>query len=112
MEKRYGVLRAIGGLYQILAVLVIIGTILAALALRSASQDSGNFGVATSSYSMWIALAVGITSAVSLFATGEAIFVFLGIEENTRRQAIATERWVPSSTPIAPPSIVEPPAQP
>lgn len=79
MSKHYPILRFIGALYQALAVLTLIGAVIAA--------------VTGTRYGIVISLLVGVVIAVSLFAIGESIFVFLGIEENTRRQADAMERW-------------------
>lgn len=79
MSRHYPILRFIGALYQALAVLTLLGAVIAA--------------VTGTRYGIVISLVVGVVIAVSLFAIGEVIFVFLGIEENTRRQANAMERW-------------------
>lgn len=88
MEKRFGVLRAIAAVYQILAVLALVGTVLTILS--------------DTPYAKWLIVVVGVATAISFFATGEGILVFLGIEENTRRQADAMERWTSGQAPPAP----------
>jgi hypothetical protein len=64
VERRYHALRFIGGVYQVLAILALLGTVLAAV------------GGTPTPYGLVV-----------------SILVFLGIEENTRRQANAMERW-------------------
>lgn len=81
MSRHYPILRFIGALYQALAVLTLFGAVVAAV------------GGTPTPYGIVISLLAGVVIAISLFAIGEVIFVFLGIEENTRRQANAMERW-------------------
>jgi hypothetical protein len=81
VERRYHALRFIGGVYQVLAILALLGTVLAAV------------GGTPTPYGLVVSILIGGGVTVSLFAIGEVIFVFLGIEENTRRQANAMERW-------------------
>lgn len=81
MKRRYHVLRFIAGVYQALAILALLGTVFAAFT--------------GTPYGIVISLFVGAAVALSLFAIAETIDVFLGIEENTRRQADAMERQSP-----------------
>jgi hypothetical protein len=80
MGSRYGVLRAIGGLYQILAVFALLGALVGALT--------------DSPYPAWVPIVVGVGAAVSWFAAGEAITVLLAIEEQTRKSAKLLEHHV------------------
>ena len=96
MEKKFTVLRVIATLYKIAGVLVALGTILfvvleivGALAsdqyLRQFGFDGGP---------IWVFLGVVITflggglSALSIYAIGEALYLLINLEENTRFSAI------------------------
>lgn len=97
VPARFGVLRLIATLFKVLAWIVLIGSILGALALgllgplirqslvdadlMAALGDSG--GVIAG----LLLITLGILGFLSLFATGENIQLQLAIEENTRLTA-------------------------
>jgi hypothetical protein len=110
MEHRYHALRTIASIYRIMGYIVLGLTILAVLAicgvsvisgssLQSLSQQFGvgsrGTGIAESIFGGFIAslfaiLYGGITS-ISLIGIGEAIYLFIAVEENTRKTALLLE---------------------
>jgi hypothetical protein len=110
MEHRYRALRMIASIYRIVGYIVLGLTILAVLAICGVSVISGaslqslsqQFGVdsRTSSIagsifggliaSLFAILYGGITS-ISLIGIGEAIYLFIAVEENTRKTALLLE---------------------
>ncbi len=104
MTKKFGFLRFIAGFYKtigiILAVFAILGaigvlltSILGGAALEGVSGDLGLQGITTLGgvvggiISALALLIGGGLAAICQFAIGEAIMVFLAIEENTRATA-------------------------
>jgi len=83
-QKKYAVLRLVSKLYKIAAVLV--GILGFASFVTSCSQIGSSLG-AMSGVIGGTALIGSLIIAVSLWAAGEGILVFLDIEENTRRMA-------------------------
>jgi len=101
MKKKFGMLRFIAGVYKVLGILFAVVSILAAVGvllssilggaiLEGFSSDLGQLGVTAVGgilggiLSAVVILVGGGLAAVSHFAIGEAIMVFLAIEENTR----------------------------
>lgn len=102
MTKKFGILRFIGTIYKILgvifAVIAIGGAIASSIlaftggtAFRQLSEGMGyNLGAGELAGSIFGALIFLIgfgIAAIGQFAIGEAIFLFLAIEENTRATA-------------------------
>ncbi len=73
-EKRYPALRTISGIYKVVGWLIIVATVIVAVALLA--QDVAIFAV--------IALVIGALIVLGLFATAESIMVIIDIEHNTR----------------------------
>lgn len=98
MEKKFGALRTIGNLYKIFAILILGLTLLGMIAscllsvAGSANSDLGGGGIFGGIILAGITLLYGGVIALGLYATGEAIFVILGIEENTRATSILLQR--------------------
>lgn len=104
MKKKFGFLRFVAGFYKTVGVIVAVLTVLGAigilltsvlggaalqgfgnnLGLQNATLFGGIFGSVVSAVVILIA---GALAAVCQFAVGEAIMVFLSIEENTRATA-------------------------
>ena len=110
MEKRYRALRLVGTLYKILGAIVLVLAIIAAIgiclagvlggqALSEFSRDSGINGRYLGLYSgalggiisgVFMLIGGGI-GGLTLFATGEAIYLLMDIEENTRAARLAEQ---------------------
>jgi hypothetical protein len=105
MQRRYGALRAIATLYKIIGIIIFVLALLAAIfaclglvlgdaTLRGLAQQFGApLGLPLANLAM---VAVGLLYALilglALYAFGEAIFVFLAIEENTRLTSMVLDR--------------------
>lgn len=119
MEKRYKALRTIASIYKalgiIFAVLTIIGLVISCgiifLGSSTFNQFSSEFGAGP--YDMmsgaigglFVALMVilyGGGMALTFFAFGEGIYLFIAIEENTRTTAALLEQQPPYQPPTAP----------
>ena len=104
MKKKFGMLRFIAGFYKVLGILFAVVSILAAVGvllssilggaiLEGFSSDLGQLGVTAVGgilggiLSAVVILIGGGLAAICYFAIGEAIMVFLAIEENTRATA-------------------------
>ncbi len=100
VPQRFGVLRLVGTMLKVLAWSCLVGSILLALALGLAGpilrQSLGDVGLQPELLAMGTAgglvvgvllMVVGVVTFLSLFATGEKIFLQLAIEENTRMTA-------------------------
>jgi hypothetical protein len=110
MEKKFTVLRVIATLYKIVGVLVALGTILlvifeivgAAAGTRLLENTFGlfNTGPALGIFSAITTFIAGGLSALGIFAIGEAIYVLINLEENTRFTAIIMrDRFYPQQMP-------------
>jgi len=108
MSKKFGILRFIGTIYKIIGVILGVIAVLAALgvclgsflggaALSDLSQALGtqNIGflgpIGGIITGLAILIGVGI-AAISQYAIGEAIFLFIAVEENTRATAAFLQR--------------------
>ena len=96
MEKKYAVLRVIATLYKILGVLIALGTVLLVIlvivggaagnrALQQYGFDGGPF---LAFFSVIMIFLGGVFSALGIYAVGEAIYLLIGLEENTRFSAV------------------------
>ncbi len=107
MEKRYGALRIIGTIYKVMGVIVLILTVagivlsfLGALAVGSLSgygygspyTTALPTGLIGAVIGAGISLIVGGGMALTLFAVGEAIYLLIALEENTRATALLLQR--------------------
>ena len=106
MEKRYKILRLIGSVYKVIGIVAGVITIIGAIgscafsAIGGSAMDSllnsygnsygasGLFSGVLSGFLLggMILLYGGIT-AISLYALGEGIYLFIDLEENTRATA-------------------------
>ncbi len=113
MEARYSALRTIATIYKVIGYIVLVLTILAALAvcglsvaggsaMEALSRDFGGTGIVSGVVGGLIAFVViliyGGLIAVSLIAFGEGIYLFIAIEENTRKTSLLLENQVRPST--------------
>jgi len=124
MEKHFKVLRFIGSVYKIVGIIIGAITILSALgfcltsilggtafesALQSLNPNGGGQGlgilggvVGGMILSLVIILSGGIY-AVSVYALGEAVYLLIALEENTRHTAAMLHKeWFDQSQPLAP----------
>ncbi len=99
MQKKFGALRVVGTLYKVLGVIVLVlgiiggsimcvGGIVGSTALQDMGQQLGvnpGMGIAGAVVSGVMAVLGAAIGGLTLFAFGEAIYLFLAIEENTRR---------------------------
>lgn len=123
MEKRYKALRTIGTIYKVLGIIAAVFTVLALLAScamvffgsGALSDISREFGYGNLPYRMGGAVFGGLIAAISvifygggmaltLYALGEGIYLFIAVEENTRTTAtlLAQRAEQPSVLPPAP----------
>lgn len=119
MNKRFGALRFIGGVFKVIGVILgviavagSLGICITSIVGGSAVQSLGNdFGYSTNALGLAgafggilsglvVLITVGL-AAVSEYAIGEAISLFLAIEENTRATAAYIARQTAESTPHA-----------
>ena len=116
MEKKFTALRVIGTVFKILAwislLLGILGAILALVAGFTMSSQENLLGLdlagPLAGIAMFIAaLIVAIFYFLLLYSVGEAIYLALAIEENTRRTAyIVQQQYMQSG--YAPPQVRSP----
>jgi hypothetical protein len=122
MEKKYTVLRVIATLYKIAGVLVALGTVLfVIIIIVSAAALNQYLGLSFDNSPIWTFLGVIITflsgglAALGIYAIGEALYLLIGLEENTRFTAILLrDRFYPQpqSSPLPPQQPMAPPQQP
>jgi hypothetical protein len=103
MEKKFTALRVIGTVFKVLAwislLLGILGAVLALVAGFAMSGQDDLLGLGLGLGGPLAAIAMFITTLVvaifyflSLYAVGEAIYLSLAIEENTRRTAYIVQQ--------------------
>ena len=115
MDRRFTALRVIGTIFKILAWTSLIFGLLAAVALLILSvllgEEPGPLGLSVggplAGIAMFVVTAIAtVIGFLTLYAVGESVYVFLSIEENTRRSAyIAQQQYtsLPSGYPSVPP---------
>jgi len=91
MEKRYPALRIIGTFYKTLGVLILVITILSGFVMLLTGQPN-LVAVAV------VTVIIGSALAVSCYAIGELVYVFLDLEENTRATNKLLRQQVDSSS--------------
>ena len=119
MEKRYSILRIISAIYKFVGVILLILTLLSAVGVCLLSLAGGaalddiiqetesdqfgrsnsDSGLAEASALGGMLLSVGVLLyggfiSLAIYGTGEAIQVFLSIEENTRATSLLMRRQV------------------
>jgi hypothetical protein len=113
MERRFTALRIIGTVFKILAwISLLVGVLAAILALVAGFVMSGQDlllgfeigGPLAAVASFIVILIVAIFYFLLLYAGGEAIYMFLAIEENTRRMAYITQQQYMSYQSTYPPA--------
>jgi hypothetical protein len=101
MERRYTALRVIGTVFKILAwialILGILGAVAAFVSGLTLSNQTGVFGLNLGGplvgiATFIVALVFTIINFMLLYAIGDTIFLFLAIEENTRRAAYVMQQ--------------------
>lgn len=111
MDKRFTALRVIATVFKILAwislILGLLGAIGALIAGFSLSSQQGllglDFGGPLAAIAMFIVtLIIAIVYFMILYAAGESIYLFLSIEENTRRMAYLMQQQYTSQQPAYP----------
>lgn len=113
MDRRFTSLRVIGTIFKILAwISLILGLILAVGLLilgLTLSGEPGLLGLSLSGplagLAMFVALTItSVFGFLVLYAIGESVYLFLTIEENTRRAAIlAQQQYASNQAPFASP---------
>ena len=109
MNKKFGLLRFIGTVYKVFGIILAVIAVIAAAAvcittfaggaaLNDLSREFGmgsmmGIGGALGGIIGGITILIGLgLAAISQYAIGEAIFLFLAIEENTRATAVMLQR--------------------
>jgi len=100
MEKKYKSLRFIGGLYKVLAFIVLVAVILGVLGMDIAmlaggsyitdwvGQDLGGLQVVGAIFFTIFGLLGGGLAFISLYAVGDLVSLLLSVEESTRFTAL------------------------
>ncbi len=112
MESRFTALRVIGIVFKILAwialILGLLGAIGALFAGFTLSNQPGLLGLSFSGplagiASFIVVLITAIVNFMLFYAVGESIYLFLSIEENTRRTAyFLQQQYTPRQVSYAP----------
>lgn len=106
MDRRFTALRIIGTVFKILAWISLIFGLLGAIGMLvlgfTLSGQQGFLGLdlggPLAGIAMFVvALLISIFSFLSLYAIGESVYMFLSIEENTRRTAYVVQEQYASS---------------
>ncbi len=95
MDKRYTALRVIATIYKIIGVLVALLTVLAVVLMivgvAGNSRPLAMYGLAGPEMIVISVISIllgGGLGALGIFAVGEALFLLINLEENTRYTAI------------------------
>jgi hypothetical protein len=117
MERRFTALRIIGTVLKIIAwlmlilgILAAIGSLIAGFALTDQLGISTlNVGGPLAGIAMFVVvLVVAILQFLAFYAGGEFIYLFLAIEENTRRTAYFMQQQYTARQPAYAPTAVAP----
>jgi hypothetical protein len=101
MDQRFTALRVIGTIFKILAWISLVLGLLAAVAMLVLGFLLGgeqatlglNLGGPLAGIAMFVVLAISaVIGFLTLYAVGESVYVFLSIEENTRRSAYIAQQ--------------------
>jgi hypothetical protein len=106
MEKRYKALRFIGTVYKVIGIIVgalaVLGAIgfcaLSAIGGTALSSLGNSYGYSSGAGGLFSGLLGGVLvgglmllyggiTAITLYALGEGVYLFIGLEENTRATA-------------------------
>lgn len=111
MDRRFTALRIIGTVFKILAwivliigLLVAIGLLVLGFTLTGQQAVLGlDFGGPMAGIAMFfVVLVISVFSFLSLYAIGELVYLFLAVEENTRRTAYILQQQYSSASLQAP----------
>lgn len=117
MERRFTALRIIGTVLKIIAWLMLILGILGAIGLLIASfaltdqlgiSELNVGGPLAGIAGFVVTLVIAILQFLSLYAGGEFIYLFLAIEENTRRTAYFVQQQYTGRQPGYAPTAIAP----
>ncbi len=101
MDRRFTALRIIGTVFKILAWISLIFGLLGAIGMLivgfTLSDQEGplglNLGGPLAGIAMFVVvLILAVVGFLTLYAVGESVYVFLSIEENTRRTAYIVQQ--------------------
>jgi hypothetical protein len=111
MERRYSALRTIATIYKVAGIIVLIITIISILGICATSvlggsmfnrlsSQYGNFpspggtigGILGGLIASLVSILTGGGLALTLYATGEGIYLLLAMEENTRATTVLLQR--------------------
>ena len=124
MQKKYGILRFVGGFYKVVGIIlgvitlfsslgICLSSILGGSMLSQAAQNSGlplaagGIGLIGGIIGALISLIFGALGALGMYAVGELISLLISVEENTRYSASQLHSRPPS--PVQPAPQVLPP---
>jgi hypothetical protein len=97
MEKRYPALRIIGTFYKTLGLLILVSTILYGFVVLLFYRLDPHSPPSVL-FSAVVVVIIGGALAVSCYAIGELVYVFLDLEENTRATNKLLRQQVDSSS--------------
>ena len=113
MDRRFTALRVIGTVFKILAwislilgLITAVGMLIIGFTLTGESGLLGfDLGGSLAGVAMFVVFViVAVFGFLSLYAIGEAVYLFLAIEENTRRTAfLAQQQYTSYEAPYAVP---------
>ena len=115
MEKRYRALRIVATFYKIIGVILLIIAVISAIGVcvsgflgGAAFQGLSAIGSALAGALVALGTLIGGgLGGLTLFATGEGIYLLIAVEENTRAAAMQAGALAPSQ----PVRVEQPPAQ-
>lgn len=116
MDKRFTALRVIGTVFKILAwISLVLGLVTAVGVLILGFTLSGqegllglNLGSPLAGVAMFVVLIIiAVFGFLSLYAFGESVYLFLSIEENTRRAAFLIQQQYASQQASYPASPIQ-----
>lgn len=131
MEPKFRALRTIGSIFRVVGYIVLVLTVLGALAVCGLTVVGGTlyqstaqqFGINSSGGGFLGGLFGGLIGGILIIlyggfislwivAIGELIYLLIGIEENTRKTTYMIENQMTKMTPVEPKSMTpsEPPA--
>jgi hypothetical protein len=109
MEKRYSALRTIATIYKVAGIIVLVLTVISILGICATSVLGGSMfnrlsqdygynpggtvgGVIAGLVGSLVSILTGGGLALTLYATGEGIYLLLAMEENTRATVALLQR--------------------
>jgi hypothetical protein len=114
MDRRFAALRVIGTIFKVVAwIVLILGLLAGVFVLVAGFLLSGQLGLAGLDVGgplagialFFVILIVSLFGFLSFYAVGESAYLFLSIEENTRRTAYFAQQEYTARQIVSPPPV-------